>query len=232
MNFAEPLKTIADNVPKVYQAGYDDGVAAGGGGDNYYDTFWDSYQQNGNRTNYAFAFAGAGWTDETFKPKYPLRIVGDAEGAFQKSAISAIPVALDISQCNSLYYTFTFCNNLVRLPRLDISKVQSAVYTFRECYSLEEIACLVFSENTKVEHNIFYNASNLKHLTVEGTINTPFALYHCSALSNESVQSIIDHLKDLTGATAQTLTFHATVGEKLTQAQKDAISAKNWTLVY
>lgn len=34
MNFAEPLKTIADNVPKVYQAGYDDGVAAGGGGAN------------------------------------------------------------------------------------------------------------------------------------------------------------------------------------------------------
>lgn len=34
MNFAEPLKTIADNVPKVYQAGYDDGAAAGGGGAN------------------------------------------------------------------------------------------------------------------------------------------------------------------------------------------------------
>ena len=233
MNFAEQLRTIKGNVPKVHQAGYDDGAAAGGGGgDNHYDTFWDAYQQNGNRTNYAFAFAGAGWTDETFKPKYPLRIVGDAECAFQKNAISEIPVALDISQCNSLHYAFAFCNNLVRLPRLDISKVQSSVYAFRECYSLEEIACLVFSENTKVDHNIFYNTSNLKHLTVEGTINTPFALYHCSVLSNESVQSIIDHLKDLTGATAQTLTFHATVGGKLTQAQKDAISAKNWTLVY
>lgn len=34
MNIAEQLRTIADNVPKVYQAGYDDGAAAGGGGAN------------------------------------------------------------------------------------------------------------------------------------------------------------------------------------------------------
>jgi endonuclease I len=49
---------------------------------------------------------------------------------------------------------------------------------------------------------------------------------------NDSVQSIVDALKDLTGATAQTLTFHADVGGKLTDAQKATITAKNWTLVY
>jgi hypothetical protein len=32
MNITEQLQTIADNVPKVYQAGYDDGAATGGGG--------------------------------------------------------------------------------------------------------------------------------------------------------------------------------------------------------
>jgi hypothetical protein len=57
--------------------------------------------------------------------------------------------------------------------------------------------------------------------------------YFTSAvLSDDSIQSIIDGLADLTGSTAQTLTLHATVGAKLTQAQKDAAAAKNWTLVY
>jgi hypothetical protein len=46
------------------------------------------------------------------------------------------------------------------------------------------------------------------------------------------MQSIIDHLKDLTGQTPQKLTFHATAGGKLTDVQKAAITAKNWTLVY
>ena len=46
------------------------------------------------------------------------------------------------------------------------------------------------------------------------------------------MQSIIDGLKDLTGAESQTLTFHSAVGNKLTDTQKATITAKNWTLVY
>ena len=53
-----------------------------------------------------------------------------------------------------------------------------------------------------------------------------------SVLSADSIQSIADGLADLTGQTAQTLTLHATVGAKLTDAQKATITAKNWTLVY
>ena len=51
-------------------------------------------------------------------------------------------------------------------------------------------------------------------------------------LTPETIQSIIDGMADLTGATAQTLTFHKDVGAKLTDAQKATITAKNWTLVY
>jgi hypothetical protein len=53
-----------------------------------------------------------------------------------------------------------------------------------------------------------------------------------SKLSDASIQSIIDGLADLTGQTAKTLTLRTDVGAKLTQAQKDAAAAKNWTLVY
>jgi hypothetical protein len=47
-------------------------------------------------------------------------------------------------------------------------------------------------------------------------------------LSDESIQSIIDGLA--TVETAQTLTLHADVKEKLTEEQLATITSKNWNL--
>jgi hypothetical protein len=236
MNIAEQLQTIADNVPKVYQAGHDDGAAAGGGGggDNYYDTFWDAYQQNGNRTNYQLAFGGVGWNDDTFNPKYtPITPTADmSHQMFYGAAITELKEGtVDFSQVTDEYMTFRGCDNLVRLPRIDFSNATGASWSFGMCTKLEEIECIVVNENLTYT-NFFFQNSALEEVRFEGVIGKDMALTWSNLLSNESVQSIIDHLKDLTGATAQTLTFHATVGGKLTQAQKDAISAKNWTLAY
>lgn len=64
----------------------------------------------------------------------------------------------------------------------------------------------------------------------KNSIKASLDIKHSSNLSADSIQSIIDGLTEV--ATAQTLTLQNTVGNKLTKAQKDAISAKNWTLVY
>lgn len=204
MNIAEQLRTIEDNVPKVYQAGYDDGAAAGGGGggDNYYDTFWDTFQDNGERANYQNAFWS--WDGSICNPKYGIQ--GTLTNAFQTSTVTAINVPI-ISGSNSCQNAFYKCNDLVSIASLNITGATNIYNMFYSCYALEEIR-------------------------FEGTIGLSIGFPHSNNLSTESVQSIIDHLKDLTGATAQTLTFHADVGNKLTQAQKDAISAKNWTLAY
>jgi len=65
-----------------------------------------------------------------------------------------------------------------------------------------------------------------------GTIDYSINFASSPNLIDASIQSIIDGLADLTGGTAQTLTLHATVGGKLTDAQKATITAKNWTLAY
>ena len=197
-----------------------------------YDAFWDAFQQKGSRTDYSHAFRGAGWTDESFKPKHPLLLAGSAESMCAGAAFTEIPVAVDFSRCNNIYYCFDHCSNLVRLPRLDLSEVRTANFGFGYCLRLEEIQCLVFSENTVLTANTFQGIANLKHLTVEGTVNTMIVLQYASGLTNESVQSIIEHLKDLTGGETKTLRFHANVGAALTDAQKACVTAKNWTLVY
>ena len=56
--------TVGDGTIDTYSEKI--GEISSGGGDSYYDTFWDSFQENGNRTNYSQAFSG--FNDETFTP--------------------------------------------------------------------------------------------------------------------------------------------------------------------
>ena len=65
---------------------------------------------------------------------------------------------------------------------------------------------------------------------VPNTIKYSISFGSCLNLSADSIQSIIDGLADLTGGTAQTLTFHATVKGKLTDQQIATITGKNWSL--
>ena len=183
-----------------------------GGGDTYYDTFWDIFQDNGNRRVYFECFR-RGWTDENYNPKYP--IVTDASGNtnaydifIYNNNITDTKVDIDISQSKSTRSLFMSCTKLVTIRKIITSKnVTSYVSCFANCYALENI-------------------------TFEGVIGCAISFSSSSKLSDASVQSIIDHLADLTGQTAQTLTFHKTVGDKLTDTQKATITAKNWTLAY
>jgi hypothetical protein len=123
-----------------------------------------------------------------------------------------------------------------RLPELNFSHAHdydsgNGLYMTFMNATVKTIDKLVVSDKLKY-NSTFNGCSNLENITFEGVIGNSLSFANSSKLTNASVQSIIDCLKDLTGATAQTLTFHATVGAKLTDAQKATITAKNWTLVY
>lgn len=212
---------------------YEDGKQAGKQAE--YDRFWDTYQEKGKRTDYniyAGSFAGRYWTDELFNPKYPI-IPTNAEQMFRSTGITDLTqhaAKLDFSKATNMNYTFAYGGILKKLPVIDMSSATSTTSTFAE-YMGESLS-LIVGEQNNLSSSTFNYCTNLVNLTISGTIGKSITLKDSPLLTLESVQSIIDHLKDLTGATAQTLTLHATVGAKLAQAQKDAITAKNWTLVY
>lgn len=128
-------------------------------------------------------------------------------------------------------YTFQGCTSLktASLPKI----CRLGVRYFYQCTALEELT-LGCEEIplTRISNNAFQNCSALVRLNWVGAIVTGFSLQWCALLDDVSIQNIVDSLADLTGQAAQTLTIHATVGAKLTDAQKGAITAKNWTLVY
>lgn len=184
---------------KAKEGGYDEGYAAGQ--QTEYDRFWDGQQDNGERTNYDYAFYGEGWNDTTYNPKYP--IVGRVGSAWRGASMTNTLVDIVVTGATANAFAYS---KVVTIPSIDLTGATNTT-------------------------NCFNSANNLVNVTFAGIIPTAINMSACP-LTNESVQSAIDHLKDLTGEATQTLTLKDSVGAKLTEAQKTAISAKNWTLVY
>lgn len=120
--------------------------------------------------------------------------------------------------------------DLSQISPLTISNMDRA---FREAFALKSILGELDMSSCTNFNGAFYGTRALETVRFKaGTINLSIDFALCSELTDASIQSIIDGLADLTGGTAQTLTLHADIGAKLTDAQTTAASAKNWTISY
>ena len=209
---AEKLTTIAENQQKVYDAGYTagsgvdrDAVLAEGreqGEQDAYDAFWDVYQQNGERTHYSYAFAGRGWDDTVFKPKYPLTITEAADSMFSNNMnLSYVDYDLDFSNCPSNTYLFTSAISLRRIKSIKFNNKGKNSYIFASCPALRDI-------------------------TIKGTIAFDISFGNSSYLTLDSLTSIINAYE----AGAYTLTLHADAKARLTDELKQIAADKGLTI--
>ena len=208
MTIAEKITRAKADFDEVYEAG----KQAGGGGGNAeeafeegkeaaYDEFWDEFQNNGG--DYKQAFASNCWDDKTYNPKNNIVCTVSGESAFSgNTKITSTKVPIEVRGC-SANMMFTNCQKLVTIPFVG------------------------FYNNTG---NSSFAAScfNLENITIDGEIPFGIGFANASKLTDASVQSIIDHLKDLTGQTAAKITFHSNVVAKLTNEQYNQIANKNW----
>lgn len=219
MSIAEKLQTIADNLQLVYEAGYN---ANSGGGANpfeYVKILNNLYQ---NLT-----------LPDGYEVTLDLPIIEQVQGTFRNAkGFAKVKLTCNEGQLVNMWNCFSYCSaKTVDLTEFR-GKISSLSNAFMAASIVDILGELDLSACTDTT-SVFSVAWDLTEIRIkEGTLNVGIAFTNCQKLSDASIQSIIDGLADLTGATAQTLTFHATVGTKLTQAQKDAISAKNWTLAY
>lgn len=227
-----------DGADTGYNAGYGEGINMGQQAE--YDAFWDAYQENGNRTDYQMAFAGMGWNDETFQPKYDIKPKGVLH-LFSNCAITDLAkllsdryITLDLSMATDGGYLMQPNRYTTTLPVLDFSSRRDINHLFYAATALRSIEKIILKSDGTQAFNAysFKEMPVLEEIRFEGTIGKSLEIKESPLLSTASVQSIIDHLKDLTGATQQTLTLHADVGNNMTAEQKAAITAKNWQLVY
>lgn len=243
-----------------YSAGYDAGMGEGievgrangieDGKQEAYDTFWDEYQDGGNRTNYSASF-GACWNETNFKPKYDLN-VSFGPYMFAYSPITDLVtllerqgVSLDFSMCtaNAALNNAFYESKITRLGVVDLSGQGNCNYVFYRARDLVRIDKVIF-RSTNVNDNLhttFTDCTSLTDVVIEGVIRRNISFRWCP-LSRASIESVMTALSDT--ETGQTATFKKsavdsafeTVGGaadgSTSEEWKDLVASKpNWSIV-
>jgi hypothetical protein len=203
MSLAEKLATIAENEQKVFDKGKAEGVQS------EYDRFWDEFQNNGTRVNYASGFSGVCWNNNVYNPKYPIIVTNIATNMFQNSTMitsTKVPITIDTASAISVF------NGATRLATIPYIKVTDKV---------------IFS-------SWFTSCSALKNITfTEDSVIASSISFQYSPLTVASMKSVISCLKDYAGTgTTHTVTFKADRESMLTDAEKKVAIDKGWTLVW
>ncbi len=199
MNTAEKLTAIAENQEKVYDKGRQD----------EWSDFWDIYQEKGNRSMYYYAFAGLGWNDKTFFPKYDIVPRYSAINMFNYAEITDLVRlleeqgrVLDVSRSTNLTAAFSYMGKCTRLPIIDTSGVERDYYAANildgstQIHTIEKFK---FREGLEVTYvNAFRNCVSLTNVVFEGVLYASLS-FQWSPLSVESLKTLILCLEDYAG---------------------------------
>lgn len=215
---------------------------------NAYDAFWDAYQQNGNRTNYEYAFAGIGWTSESFKPKYPIAptVMNGMFNGFKavSDLTKTVGVSFDFTKiAGSANYAFAY-SAITKLPKISCKKNSlGAGYLFHSARSLTTITELELPDtamtSSQATTQTFTSCAALENIKITGVIaNTGFDLHWSTRLTIESLISILSALsKDSGVAAGKSITLPTAAQAKINAfaaatAQYNAAIAAGWTIAF
>lgn len=223
---------LADGQTDGYKNGYNEGKKS------EYDTFWDAYQQNGERTMYNYAFAYSGWNGDNFYPKYDIVPSTGGVNLFTESKnlnidlirrLTDCGVVLDTSQSTTIVNIFS-SSAVTTVPHISSASSSNVTNIFANCTQLVTVEKLTVHKDITYSRS-FYGCGALKNITIEGEIGNSISFSSSYKLTSASVDSIINALVDYSGTTTSPiLTFHATVKGNLTDEQIATITSKNWTL--
>lgn len=243
---------MPEGIQKVYQKGYEEGEAVGYavghtdgfgyGEESERRQFWDLYQQDGDRTDYSFAFAGAGWTEETFWPNRDITIHNGYEmfaycgfAGSLKARLQACKVQLKFGGNETLMNLFAYADKITELGVIDMSEVISSTsntHIFKQCKALHTIEKLILPNGQSSWNGWFTGCAALENIIFEGIISkTGLDLSDCPKLTRESMLSILNCLTNAVGLSGTwKVTLGATNLAKLSESDKAIATAKGWTL--
>ena len=124
MSIAEKLTTVAENMPKVYEAGQDAERT----------TFWNKTQKEGNREDYEYAFTGVGWTNDNYKPEHTIR--GAITNAFRKSRFTntLVPIVVVGGTANAFNVSY-----VTTIPSIDLTEATNTSTCFNQASRLVDV---------------------------------------------------------------------------------------------
>ena len=242
---ADKLQTITDNMQMVFDAGYLEGQEASGynegveaGKKEEYDLFWDTAQEYGNRENYNFAFSADIWSQDTFRPKYPLK-PKRAQNMFAywgynstlatAKKIDLSHIDFDFSAAVELGSVFYANRCITALGCIDVRGVAANLMhnMFASTLNLVTIKELKISETTGFYATTFSSANSLKNITINGRITSSIDLHWSTKLSRESIESIFWASMSDGGSASHTVTLSHTAVNKAYETTEGANDGSN-----
>ena len=242
MSLQEKLTKIAENTPKVYDAGIEAGKKA------ERDAFWEVFQRGGARTNYSGAFSRGSFNYDNLYPKYDIAPTGDTPQLFYdwsygnckgslKQRLEECGVRLDTSKCTTLFNAFAY-TSMTEIPTIDLSGITASNGThgiFSNGWdNLITIEKIIVTETTLFNNNIFQYDRGLINVIFEGVIGqNGLSLQWSTKLSHESLMSILNCLQDKSNDTSGTewvVTLGADNIAKLTNEEQQIAYTKGWNL--
>ena len=228
MTPAEKLTQIAENIPKVYEAGKN---AA-------YDAFWDAYQQNGERVNYHTGFAGRGWNEHTFRPKYDIKPTNAYMMFYQLEQDANIDLVktaedqgIEFDFCNCTNFTYAFyAYGITRLGVIDTRAANGFFQFAGSNTTLRTIEKLILKDDgtQTISNESWFLPTGLVNITIEGKLG---ASVRCVAkgMTKKSIQSFISSLYEESVGKTLTLSKVAVDREFETAAGlDDGTSSTEW----
>lgn len=207
-----------------------------------YDEFWDTYQQNGTRTDYTCAFAS--WFKEVFYPKYDLKPTNaymmfrtfDAHNIANREMdlverLNECGVVLDTSQCTNFQYMFT--NSFVtHIGIIDTRSASSILQPFsaNRYHTFDKLILKDDGSQTFVAEP-FKGATALKNIVIEGVIGQNGLSFQWSTkLNKASITSIINCLSTTTSGLTVTLSKVAVnKAFETSEGANDGTTSTEWT---
>ncbi len=175
----------------VYSSGMYEGAKIGHFDE--WESFWDTYQDNGNRTDYYVAFYGKYWNNISFKPKHPI-VVTNGNSMFANSDISGDMrehADIDTSQNTVFGSMFAYMKKLTHLGVIDTRSATTLGNMVGYDTLLVEIEKIILKDDGSQTIGNFASCTSLREISFDGKIGTN-ANFGWSPLSKSSIKNIID----------------------------------------
>ena len=241
-SIAEKFEVIADSV-------YKNGII------DERKRFGINYQHNGNRFNYSYAYAGSGWTEETFFPELDIVVTESAIYMFYQNQIEGLDlrpkqfkekygVNIDLSRATNRTQMIAW-SNVVALGTIDAMSTTNGLYY--SCYGaskLKIIEKIIMPAEDDTTINVGYAFDSciaLEEVYFDGVIAVSINFQWCP-LIKASLENIGEHLS--TTATGKTVIFKKSAVNAAFGVNVDDVSTytdefnewrnsrKNWTFNY
>lgn len=180
---SEFASKIDEAVARANNDGYHNGL--GDGKREEYEDFWNTFQNNGARTKYSYAFYE--WQDETLAPLHNILCYGGS---------------------NFMYRAFYNSNIKTIAKPIIVSGGSSQGQIFANAINLESVFLIDITEYTSTFTDWFLGCSKLKSLLWNGSINQNLDMSDCQQLNGDSIYDTITHLYK--SASGKTLTLSQT----------------------